>query len=675
MHKKNSSFLLFTLLFFFFSSYVNAACINTIPGGNPGTAGDDNVTCTGVINTFQFLHGGNDTVTLNGVSDITYHNAYWLDESLGGNPATDGDDTFIAYSSRFSWVLGFGGDDRFEVYDSAFQNLYADTNPGHGVSQRGNDTIYIENSVSNGWILGGNDNDMITIKNSRVSFVAAGYSDIYGFDFTPFDGNDTIILDNVDFGEPNYYYTARPGAVEGGKQDDIILFKNGGIAYNVTGGHGNDQITVEDDMLFNACTFLNDIGNNVECGIYGDEPYASEPNVSTIALHGNDEIIIHAGDLSGIVVESGHGSDFTEIHTSVKLLDTNISGGDDRSIADGFTDRLVFNGWIGDLNGSQLQNWETIVLDNVSEMTFLDDNLSTGYETGTDVVTNLPYGLVLQNNASWKITKDFKVDGNLYNSAIINMEADGGQPGSTLTIENDYSGDNGTIYIDTVLNDASTSISDKIVINGNTSGKTVLSINNVNGLGGQTPTGDNEGILIVEVHGNSAQYAFELEFPSPYAGKYEYQLVRGSNGNWYLQSYKNTPIPPVDNIIAIDASFIVNSYRAYNEQLPAPGAGTTCPGPFMYVLQEDVKHGDLILDPANASYSYTPDADYNGIDSFSYQITSEQCANVSKVATVSISVNCASSQSSDSGDAFGMVSMLLMMFMTSFAGLYFLKQV
>lgn len=671
MYTRNKLFLLLSFFLVLFSSVLNAGCSPS------GTAGDDTVTCTGVINSFQYFYGGSDKVTLNGVMDITYNHAYWLDESLGGNPATDGNDIFISHDSRFSWVLGFGGDDQFEVDDSIFQNLYADTNPGHGVSQRGNDTIYLENSVSNGWILGGNDNDMITIKDSRVSFVAAGYSDVLSdlpgyIDYTPYDGNDTIILDNVDFGEPNYYYTTRPGAVEGGKEDDLIVFRNGGSAYGVTGGHGNDRIVVEDDMLFNACTFPNDRGNSVACGIYGDEPYVSEPNATTIALHGDDEIMINAGNLSGIVVNGGHGSDIVTISVPVQLLDTNLSGGDDRSIADGFVDRLVFDGWVGDLNGSQLQNWETIVFDNDSEITFLDDNISVGYETGSDPVTHLPYGLVLQNDASLKVSHDLKIDGNLYNRAVLDLQMDGNLPQTILSIENNYDGDNGVIFLDTVLNDAATSTSDVLVIKGNTSGKTMLSIHNVNGLGGQTPTGDNEGILVVEV-GGASKGEFSLEFDLS-VGDYSYELVKGSTGNWYLQSHKIKipPIPPEDAIDALDSQLTVNSYTTYKGQLPAPGADTTCSGPFIYELLDDVKHGELTLDPVTGSYTYVSQADYYGADSFDYRIISDQCSKESNVATVAILIGCASSQSSDSGSIFGLMNILMMLFFTINIGSYFM---
>lgn len=668
MNTKSKMFVISTFMIILFTSYVNAICTPA------PTLADDIIECTDTINGTFALNdpGGSDIVTLNSVSGNA---AYWLDSALGGNPATDGNDTFIAHNSTFFWVLTFRDDDIIKVYDSNFSNVYADTNPGHGVSQRGNDTIYIENSVSDGWILGGNDNDIITIKDSRVSFVVAGYSDIYGFDYTPFDANDTVILDNVDFGEPNYYYTTRPGAVEAGRQDDVIIFKNGGIGYNVTGGHGNDQIIVEDHMFFNPCTFINDIGNSVECGIYGDEPYTSEPSAASIAKHGDDEIILDAGNFSGITIHGGHGSDLLEIHTPAVLSGTMIYGGDDRSINDAFIDRLVFERWYGDINGSQLQSWETIVFDSASEITFLDDNLTTGFEAGTDTLTGLSYGLLLKNDSSLKISHDFEINGNVYNDAIITMQADGNVPGSSLMIENNYSGNNGLVYLDTVLNNASVSISDTLVVKGDTVGTTMLNIHNAGGLGGQTPIGDNEGILIVEVQGYSDDNAFTLELSPLYAGDYAYDLVKGSNGNWYLQSHEASPVPPPeDAIIALDSSFPVHTYRAYSKQLPGPGTGTTCSGPFTYVLHKSVEHGDLILDPDKGSYTYVPDADYNGIDSFSYQITSDQCSNYSNIATVTIYVECASSQRSDGGDALCSAGMLLMLLFTAMTGLYFIRR-
>jgi len=506
---------------------LHAACVPA------GTAGDDNSTCTGFINTYQNFFGGSDMVTLTNVTARSGNNIYFLDEGLGGNIATDGNDTFTAINSAFVWVLGFGGDDSFTIINSEFNNIYADTNPGHGTSQRGNDTFLIIDSISYGYILGGNDNDYIEIKDSNVSNVAAGYSDIYSSDFTPFDGNDTIILDHVNFTAPLYWSpTETHGVLASGRGDDNITFTHGGEAYYVYGGHGNDHIEFFDNEHFNDCngsTLISDI-----CGIYGDESYASEPNASMIpVLHGDDTILLHSGDFSGILIQGGDGSDKLVIEADSNITATTLNGGDNRDNADTFVDQLTFKQWHGDLNGSNVLNWEQIVLDDSAELRFLDDNLSVGADNGIDAPSGLPYGLSIQNNAQLLIDHTFLIDGNIHNTSVLTLN-DANTTGTILTITNNYSADNGILNLNVILNDASPNLTDTLVVQGDTSGTTILSIHNINGLGAQTPTVDNSGILLVEVVGNS-DGIFELD-KLVHAGFFDYYLRKGSNGNWYLQS-------------------------------------------------------------------------------------------------------------------------------------------
>jgi len=525
-------FTLFTML----SLSITASYAACTPAG---TTGDDTVSCSGVINSFQYFYGGSDMVTLNHVSALTTNNVYWLDEALGGNPVTDGNDTFISHNSQFHWVLGFGGDDTFQIDHSKFNNAYGDTNPLRGFGNRGNDTFLIEHSTSYGYILGGNDNDIITIIESNVSNVASGYSDIYGnIDYTPFDGNDTILLDHVNFNAPLYWDNIQiEGVVTGGRGNDRITFQNGGEAYYIYGGHGSDIIEVYDNEHFNACTSSHQITDR--CGIYGDESYASEPNATAIPLlHGDDQIILHNGDVSGILVQGGDGSDLVKIHTPVILANTRIDGGDDRNIADGFTDQLLFDQWSGEINGSNIVNWEQIILDNNSVVTFSDINLSTGYADGISPQTLLPYGLILQNHSTLKQYHDFTVDGNLYNNAMIDMQ-DGNTPGTTLIVNHNYTSDHGKLYLDVTLNDALPNITDKLLIKADASGTTTLFVNNINGSGGATPEGKNRGILVVKIEGDS-NAVFKLDQVLE-AGDYWYSLYKGNNGNWYLRSEKKVP--------------------------------------------------------------------------------------------------------------------------------------
>ncbi len=522
-----------SVLFLFITHHYSlyAACTPAATGG------DDSISCTGTISGTYALRteGGSDSVLL---TDVTGNGVFWLDESIAGNPLTDSNDTFIARNSIFYWVFMFGGDDHIKIYDSNFSNVYADTNPNY-VTQRGNDTIYIENAMSNGWILGGNDNDQITIKDSNVSFVAAGYSDIYGaIDYTPFDGNDTIILDHVGFTVSNYYYTTRPGAVEGGKADDTIRFIHGGEAKNVTGGHGNDLIEIYDGVHFTPCVFTNDIGGNVTCGIYGDEPYISEPNATRIPLlHGDDHILISDADIKEIMVHGGDGSDGIRIETPVLLDGTILDGGDDKSIIDGFVDVLLFDQWSGELNGSLIQHWESIVLDTASHIQFIDTNISVGFEDGIDLNTGYPYGLILQNSSILDIDHSFAVEGNLHNNAIVDLQD--GMTDTVLHVSNDYRSEGGDIYLDVTLNDASIQLADILVVGRDTVGESTLYIDNIGGLGAQTPTGDDDGILVVVVNGTSnATFVLNDILTS---GEYLYKLHKSSQGNWYLRSEKIDP--------------------------------------------------------------------------------------------------------------------------------------
>ncbi|WP_159596650.1 autotransporter family protein [Hydrogenophaga sp. BPS33] len=121
----------------------------------------------------------------------------------------------------------------------------------------------------------------------------------------------------------------------------------------------------------------------------------------------------------------------------------------------------------------------------------------------------------------------------------------GGAPGSTLTVTGNYVGHNARLHMGTALGD-STSISDRLVIDGagaSASGTTTVQITNLGGLGAQT-TGD--GIEIVRaVNGatttaQTTKDAFSLEGDHVDAGAFEYRLFAADANNagesWFLRS-------------------------------------------------------------------------------------------------------------------------------------------
>ncbi|HAW2654511.1 TPA: autotransporter outer membrane beta-barrel domain-containing protein, partial [Escherichia coli] len=126
----------------------------------------------------------------------------------------------------------------------------------------------------------------------------------------------------------------------------------------------------------------------------------------------------------------------------------------------------------------------------------------------------------------------------LTNSGTLDLRADA--PGNVLTVSGNYTGNNGTLLMNTVLGDDS-SVTDKLVIKGDASGQTRVAVTNAGGTGAQTLN----GIELIHVDGNADSAEF-VQAGRIAAGAYDYTLGRGqgsNSGNWYLTSGRNTPDP------------------------------------------------------------------------------------------------------------------------------------
>ncbi len=136
-----------------------------------------------------------------------------------------------------------------------------------------------------------------------------------------------------------------------------------------------------------------------------------------------------------------------------------------------------------------------------------------------------------------------------YNQTISSLNNAGtvslnGTSGTVLTISGDYTGNNSLLNFNTILHD-DMSVSDKLVIGGNSAGITRVSVTNAGGSGASTLN----GIQLIEVNGQS-----DGEFTQAgriVAGAYDYKLARGTGinaGHWYLTNEGPTLTPdPIDN--------------------------------------------------------------------------------------------------------------------------------
>ncbi|EEW7925821.1 autotransporter outer membrane beta-barrel domain-containing protein [Escherichia coli] len=128
------------------------------------------------------------------------------------------------------------------------------------------------------------------------------------------------------------------------------------------------------------------------------------------------------------------------------------------------------------------------------------------------------------------------------------MNSEGGKPGNVLTVNGNYTGNNGLMTFNATLG-GDNSPTDKMNVKGDTQGNTRVRVDNIGGVGAQTVN----GIELIEVGGNSAGN-FALTTGTVEAGAYVYTLAKGKGNdekNWYLTS-KWDGVTPADTKTAID---------------------------------------------------------------------------------------------------------------------------
>ena len=145
------------------------------------------------------------------------------------------------------------------------------------------------------------------------------------------------------------------------------------------------------------------------------------------------------------------------------------------------------------------------------------------------------------NDAVWNMRDSSTLTSLTLNAGgTINFQHPEDATWQTLTINDDYIGNGGKLVFNTVLFD-DTSETDKLIVEGNTSGHTGVEVNNIGGTGAQTV----EGIEIVSVGGNSdGTFAKTSRIV---AGGYDYNVVQKGK-NWFLTSLAEPVDPPDDPV-------------------------------------------------------------------------------------------------------------------------------
>ncbi|HFQ8224576.1 TPA: autotransporter outer membrane beta-barrel domain-containing protein [Citrobacter freundii] len=312
------------------------------------------------------------------------------------------------------------------------------------------------------------------------------------------------------------------------------LVANDDFSLRSNGGHQNTGLRIlESQAQFKGQTHIS-LSNGIESatGIHID----GQPGMTTHAEFQDDLTIStagsHAAKITGIEVLSAGTADiqkglFINDNPSIdwSLFST---GADSRIDANSSgTGTVQVEGNIGAADSGTLE----MTLNNANS--WLKAASYTARDTARVGILNMS----ISNGAVWEVTGNSYVTNLLLQGGRVNMLAPGSSGAfKTLTVEGNYSG-GGTLTMNTALG-SDNSATDKLIVEGNTSGHTLVAINNIGGMGAQTI----EGIEIVNVAGAS-DGTFEKE-SRIVAGAYDYDVVRRGS-NWYLSSTVD-PVDPVD---------------------------------------------------------------------------------------------------------------------------------
>ncbi|MGN6482505.1 beta strand repeat-containing protein, partial [Luteibacter sp.] len=187
--------------------------------------------------------------------------------------------------------------------------------------------------------------------------------------------------------------------------------------------------------------------------------------------------------------------------------------------------------------GINLTGWNTFNLLQGAAFTLTDKLVLAGSDVTIDASSTLYAG----DNVHPVISAVTPGGVNVANAGTIDLTNGAGSPGNSLTIDGNYTGDNGTLKLVSTL-DAGGALAaqstDRLLVEGNASGQTVLDITpgalstgELTDLNRDGYVGPAEGISVVQVAGNADGGAFRLNGGYLAFGAYQYGLYAFQPGS------------------------------------------------------------------------------------------------------------------------------------------------
>ncbi len=443
-----------------------------------------------------------------------------------------GNDTAILRSGgRIGGTLAQGaGNDRLEVQGGSVAGA-ATQGSGDDVAVlsagslasldqgEGADSLQVSGGSITGTVQQGNGIDSFLMTDGSIGALLQG--DNYD-SFRMTGGRIVGAFEDGDYAEMT---GGRIGRVNMKLDNNVFDMSGGTIDGNLVTGFGRDTIILSDGY----------IGGNISVSGGDDSVTLTGGTVrGEIRMSvGNDTLDWSGGGVVHDLIDMGEGDDIA------RLSDLNEShlGAVPRLDGGSGTDALAMDN-VKTTAVARYTGWERIALANDSQMTF-DGTLVLG-DAGTATGT-LDIDATSALFASGATGVSAFTAGSLasvLNAGRIDMSSNDAA-GDVFTVNGNYTGNGGGLYLNTVLGD-DRSASDRLVISGGAgTGTTGIGVINAGGGGGATIA---DGILLVQAGNGATTSADAFALFSPVAaGAYEYFLFKGgvSGGtaeNWYLRS-------------------------------------------------------------------------------------------------------------------------------------------
>ncbi len=310
------------------------------------------------------------------------------------------------------------------------------------------------------------------------------------------------------------------------------------VVGNVVSGLGNDTIILTGGT----------IGGDISTSSGVDKITISGGSLKGEIRAGNDnDVFTWTGGQIGRRVDMGNDNDTATVSTlDLSNSTVQLDGGTG-------TDTLTFE-QAKVSQGALYVNWEAINLNQGSQLN-LDDTLTLG-DLGSDqprAIAATGTGTLQIDATSTLISRQGTIasiqddnNASLVNAGTIDLSR-GNDAQGRLTLQGNYTGNNGTLRLNSVLA-GDGAASDRLVVSrGVIGGSTQLLINNLDGAGAATTQ---NGIQVVEARdgATSTNTAF-VQVQTLSAGAYDYRLFKGgvtagSENSWYLRSTLVAPPAP-----------------------------------------------------------------------------------------------------------------------------------